>query len=76
MSIVRKNQKKLQEAVGYLQKKDQPSITAALAILKDYGHPTVLSEVFNSLEGLERPEQQLVLGFLAAIISKNWVKVK
>ena len=67
MSIVRKNQKKLQEAVGYLQKKDQASIVAALAILKDYGHPTVLSEVFKSLEGLERAEQQLVLGFLADI---------
>ena len=67
MSIVRKNQKKLQEAVGHLQKKDHPSIPAALAILKDYGHPSVLSEVFKSLEGLERAEQQLVLGFLADI---------
>lgn len=67
MSIVRKNQKKLQEAVEHLQKKDQPSIAAALAILKDYGHPSVLPEVFKSLENLERAEQQLVLGFLADI---------
>ncbi|MCF8202694.1 MAG: hypothetical protein RL331_801 [Bacteroidota bacterium] len=67
MSIVRKNQKKLQEAVAFLQKKDQPSVSAAVNILKDHGHPTVLSEVFKSLEGLERAEQQLILGFLADI---------
>jgi len=67
MTVVKKNQKKLQEASSHLQKKDLTSLTAALSIYKDYGHPSVLPELFNSLQGRERAEQQLILSFLADI---------
>ena len=67
MTVVKKNQKKLQEASSHLQKKDLTSLTAALSIYKDHGHPSVLPELFNSLQGRERAEQQLILSFLADI---------
>jgi len=67
MSNVRKNQKKLQAALDFLNKKDHASVKAAIAILKDDGHPTILKDLFNILASLERPEQQLMIGFLADI---------
>ncbi len=67
MTVVKKNQKKLEEAFGLLQKKDLSSLNAALAIYKDYGHPSILPELFQTIEGRERAEQQLILGFLSDI---------
>jgi hypothetical protein len=67
MTLAKKNQKKLEEAFGHLQKKDLSSLNAALAIYKEYGHPSVLPDLFQTIEGRERAEQQLILGFLSDI---------
>ena len=67
MSTVRKNQKKLSEAFELLQKNDAASLTAALSIYKDHGQASVLPDLFKTLEGRERSQQQAIISFLSDV---------
>jgi HEAT repeat protein len=67
MSTVRKNQKKLSEAFELLQKNDAAALTAALSIYKDHGQVSVLADLFRSLEGRERAQQQAIISFLSDV---------
>ncbi|MFM8964690.1 MAG: hypothetical protein ACKOGD_12710, partial [Sphingomonadales bacterium] len=67
MSAAKTNQKKLQEAFELLERKDQASLSAALFIYKEYGNLSILPTLFNALQGRERTQQQLILGFLADV---------
>jgi hypothetical protein len=67
MSSVRKNQKKLDEALVLLQKNDATSLNAALQIYTDHGHADILPLLFKALVGKERAQQQALVQFLSDV---------
>lgn len=75
MSAAKTNQKKLQEAFELLERKDQASLSAALVIYKEYGNLSILPMLFNALQGRERTQQQLILGFLADVNDSDAAEV-
>ncbi|MFM7644307.1 MAG: hypothetical protein ACKO5N_05895 [Sphingomonadales bacterium] len=75
MSAAKTNQKKLQEAFELLERKDQASLSAALFIYKEYGNLSILPTLFNALQGRERTQQQLILGFLADVNDSDAAEV-
>ena len=50
-----------------LQKNDATSLTAALSIYKDHGQASVLPDLFKTLEGRERSQQQAIISFLSDV---------
>jgi hypothetical protein len=67
MSSVRKNQKKLDEALMLLHNNDATSLSAALRIYTDYGHVDILPHLFKALANKAKSEQRAIVQFLSDI---------